>query len=127
MENFYLKETAKTPKIMADPTTGIIEIKGRSMPEDGPRFFGQFTQWLTTYQMFAPESTEVSFFLDYFNTSSSKCILDLFRQLEAIVQAGNTSGRVIWKFIEEDEDMEEAGEDYSSIVDVPFDLQEINP
>ena len=117
-------EKLPTIKFLAN---GQLSVFGRCIPENAVEFFEPIEKWMDHYAESPNPETTLEIFLDYFNTSSSKCILDLFRQLEAIVQAGNTSGRVIWKFIEEDEDMEEAGEDYSSIVDVPFDLQEINP
>ena len=42
--------------------------------------------------------------LEYFNTSSSKCLLDLFKKLEAL-----DSLSVHWYFDSDDEDMLEAG------------------
>ena len=58
------------------------------------------------------------------NTSSSKCILDLFKQLEKL-NGGNTEVKVNWYFEEDDEDMEEAGEDYQAIIDLPFKMIEV--
>ena len=69
-------------------------------------------------------NTIVDVKLEYFNTSSSKCILDLFKQLEKL-NAGNTEVKVNWYFEEDDEDMEEAGEDYQAIIDLPFKMIEV--
>ncbi|NLN30763.1 MAG: DUF1987 domain-containing protein, partial [Bacteroidales bacterium] len=68
--------------------------------------------------------TEVDIRLEYFNTSSSKCILDVFKKLEAIHKAKNEV-IVNWYYEEDDEDMLEAGEDYESIIRVPFKMIEI--
>jgi hypothetical protein len=57
--------------------------------------------------------------LEYFNTSSSKCILDVFKKLEAIHKAKHDV-TINWFYEEDDEDMLEAGEDYESIIRVPF-------
>jgi hypothetical protein len=57
--------------------------------------------------------------LEYFNTSSSKCILDVFKKLETIRAAGNEV-TVLWHYEADDEDMLEAGEDYAGIINVPF-------
>lgn len=57
--------------------------------------------------------------LEYFNTSSSKCILDLFKKLETIRAAGNEV-TVLWHYEADDEDMLEAGEDYAGIINIPF-------
>ena len=62
--------------------------------------------------------------LEYFNTSSSKCILDVFKKLESI-QKGKQEVIINWYYEEDDEDMLEAGEDYESIIRVPFKMIEI--
>jgi hypothetical protein len=62
--------------------------------------------------------------LEYFNTSSSKCILDVFKKLEAIYKSGNEVV-INWFYEEDDEDMLEAGEDYQSIIKIPFKMCEI--
>ncbi len=64
------------------------------------------------------------FSLEYFNTSSSKCILDVFKKLEAI-HKGKNEVIINWYYEEDDEDMLEAGEDYESIIRVPFKMIEI--
>ena len=57
--------------------------------------------------------------LEYFNTSSSKCLLDLFKKLENMSKAGREVV-IEWHYEEDDEDMSEAGEDYQAIINVPF-------
>ncbi|MFM9005247.1 MAG: SiaC family regulatory phosphoprotein, partial [Flavobacteriales bacterium] len=59
--------------------------------------------------------------LEYFNTASSKCMLDLFRKLESV----NSKTTIQWFYEQDDEDMLEAGEDYEAIVNVPFKMIEI--
>ena len=56
--------------------------------------------------------------LVYFNTSSSKSILDVLRKLEVL----KTRSEVVvkWYYEKEDEDMLEVGEDYREIVNLPF-------
>ena len=62
--------------------------------------------------------------LEYFNTSSSKCILDVLKKLEGIHKSGSEV-IINWHFEEDDEDMEEAGEDYQAIIQVPFNMIEV--
>jgi hypothetical protein len=57
--------------------------------------------------------------MTYFNTASSKIILDILMKLEEIQEAGNEI-LIEWHYEEDDEDMQEAGEEYSEIVEVPF-------
>ena len=83
--------------------------------------------WLTgliAYKESPLPKTVVNIRLEYFNTSSSKCILDVFKKLEAIHKAKNEV-EVNWYYEEDDEDMLEAGEDYESIIRVPFKMIEI--
>ena len=70
------------------------------------------------------DKTVVNIRLEYFNTSSSKCILDVFKRLESIHRAKHDV-EINWFYEEDDEDMLEAGEDYDSIIKVPFKMIEI--
>jgi hypothetical protein len=62
--------------------------------------------------------------LEYFNTSSSKCILDVFKKLELVRTTGNDV-TVLWHYEQDDEDMLEAGEDYQAIINLPFKMIQI--
>ncbi|HRJ37805.1 MAG TPA: SiaC family regulatory phosphoprotein, partial [Flavobacteriales bacterium] len=59
--------------------------------------------------------------LEYFNTSSSKSILDLFKILEELEHSGKKV-KINWFHIEEDESMEEAGEEYKILLQLPFEI-----
>jgi hypothetical protein len=124
MENLSIEGTAKTPTVKFDASTGIIEIKGRSIPENSIEFYKPLVDWLEKYGEGAASQTQVNVQLEYFNTSSSKCILDVFKKLESIHK---TKSEVLinWYYEEDDEDMLEAGEDYESIIRVPFKMIEI--
>ena len=124
MEPLSIEGTTKTPTIKLDPKTGTIEIKGRSIPENSIEFYRPIVEWLEEYAKFPNKKTTVNIQLEYFNTSSSKCILDIFKKLESIKRARNEV-IINWYYEEDDEDMLEAGEDYESIIRVPFKMIEI--
>lgn len=124
MKPISIEGTPKTPSINFDATTGILEIKGRSIPENSIEFYKPIVDWLEAYATKAHAATNVNVQLEYFNTSSSKCILDVFKKLEAISKAGNNIV-INWHYEEDDEDMLEAGEDYQAIINVPFKMVEI--
>ena len=124
MEPIYIEGTTKTPTIKFDAQSGIIEIKGRSIPENSIEFYKPIVDWLNAYGKEAKDITQVNIQLEYFNTSSSKCILDIFKKLETI-HKGNNEVIINWYYEEDDEDMLEAGEDYESIIRVPFKMIEI--
>lgn len=124
MEPILIEGTPKTPTIKFDSATGVFEIKGRSIPENSVEFYKPLIDWLDLYKETPNNKTVINIKLEYFNTSSSKCILDVFKKLETIHKAKNEV-EVNWFYEEDDEDMLEAGEDYESIIRVPFKMIEI--
>ncbi len=124
MESLSIEGTAKTPTIKFDAELGLIEIKGRSIPENSIEFYKPLVDWLEKYSKVAKPLTKVNVQLEYFNTSSSKCILDVFKKLEGIHKSNNEV-IINWYYEEDDEDMLEAGEDYESIIRVPFKMIEV--
>ena len=124
MEPIKIEGTPKTPTIHFDATAGLVEIKGRSIPENSIEFYKSLIDWLDNYLNSPATLTTVDIQLEYFNTSSSKCILDVFKKLEAIYKSGHEV-IINWYYEEDDEDMLEAGEDYQSIIKIPFKMCEI--
>jgi hypothetical protein len=124
MEPIKIEGTPKTPTVRFDSSAGVFEIRGRSIPENSVEFYKPIVDWLDSYKENPLPKTIVNICLEYFNTSSSKCILDVFKKLEAIHKAKNDV-EVHWYYEEDDEDMLEAGEDYESIIRVPFKMIEI--
>jgi hypothetical protein len=124
MKPIIIEGTPKTPSVKFDSDEGVFEIKGRSIPENSVEFYKPLVDWLDSYKESPLTKTVVDIRLEYFNTSSSKCILDVFKKLESIHKAKNDV-EVNWYYEEDDEDMLEAGEDYESIIRVPFKMIEI--
>jgi hypothetical protein len=118
MEILNLEGTEDTPKILLDKNNGIYEISGRSLPEDSTEFYNPILEWLDEYSKSPNPTTDFVFKLEYFNTASSKLILDVLSKLEEIPGI-----KVNWYFHEDDEDMEEAGEEFSELVDIEFEFK----
>ncbi len=121
MSNLIINDSIKTPTIIFD-ITGILEIKGKSIPENSLEFYRPVFEWLDIYSQSPAQKTELKISLEYFNTSSSKCLLDILRRLETINLSGKSEVKVFWFYDADDEDMMEAGEDYQALVKVPFEL-----
>jgi hypothetical protein len=127
MKKIAIEPTTKTPTVTMDPEQGLVEIKGRSIPENSVEFYRPVMEWLDEYNTAGGVSTtNVNIQLEYFNTSSSKCILDIFKKLE-LIHKKNNNIVINWFYEEDDEDMQEAGEDYQAIIKVPFKMQMIVP
>jgi len=119
METIKIQGTEDTPRIILDAENEIMEISGRSLPEDVSAFYEPVLNWLNEYAENPNKKTIFNFKLTYFNTASSKLLLDILMKLEEMHESNNDV-LIRWHYPEDDEDMEEAGEEYADIVDVPF-------
>lgn len=118
MEILNIEGAEDTPKIILDRTNGIFEISGRSLPEDSAEFYRPVLDWIKGYSGTSNGNTDFVFKLEYFNTASSKLILDVLSSLEDI-----TGTTIHWYHHEDDEDMQEAGQEFSELVEIPFEFK----
>ncbi|MBI4947910.1 MAG: DUF1987 domain-containing protein [Bacteroidetes bacterium] len=121
MEPLILKGTEDTPSITLDITSKQFEISGRSLPEDVVTFYQPVLDWINLYSEKPEEEMIWKIRLEYFNTASSKIILDILMALEEIKDKG-TNVIVQWHFDKNDNDMMEAGEEYKDLVGLTFEL-----
>jgi hypothetical protein len=122
MESFFSEQTAKTPFIQFDAQSGKFEMKGKSIPENSKVFYTKMFEWLDVYIAQPLANTVLDIQLDYFNTSSAKCVIDIFKKLENIEKNGRGKVTINWHYNEDDGDMQEAGQDYQSVIKVNFNL-----
>ena len=125
MQNFYLKASKSTPEITLNPNTGLLTFIGRSTHEDPVVFYEPVIQWLKEYSKQPAPQTTLHINIDYFNTESSKCLLNVLKIIQHLSQTGN-SITVKWEYEMDDDDMNEAGQDFSAIVKLPFQFIESN-
>ena len=119
MEPLRLEQTDDSPLIELDQENNLFEISGKSLPEDVVDFYMPVLDWLNVYRANPNPKTEFSFKLIYFNTASSKLLLDILMIFEEMVEEGHAV-TVKWFSLQSDEDMQEAGKEYEEMVDVPF-------
>lgn len=111
MENLTFDETKYTPKITLDVKKGLIEMIGKSYPENTFEFYQPIIDWMKEYfETSAQETTTVNMEIIYFNSSSSKLFFDFFDILEDVHEEHKLD--INWIFDEENESAEEAGEDF---------------
>jgi hypothetical protein len=121
MEILKIESTEDSPQIILNKKSNILEITGRSLPEDVNTFYEPMMSWIEEYASDPLELTVFNFKLTYFNTASSKIILDVLTRFEEMIEEGHPV-MVRWHYLDDDEDMMEAGEEYSEMVDVPFEM-----
>ena len=122
MEAKRIEGTDESPEVILDKTANEFVFKGKSLPEDVKEFYNPILTWIEEYAKDPNDSTVIEFNMEYFNSASSKQILDILERFAVIKENSGKEVAVRWHFMEDDEDMEDAGESYSDIVDVPFEL-----
>lgn len=127
MELLNIEPTEFTPLISYNPTEHSLEIQGFSRPEDVRGFYQHFFDWIDSnksdLEKNITDNTElkIKFELIYFNSASSKCLLDMVILFKNIY-LGRLN--VNWYYEEGDEDLLEAGEEFSDAVEIPFNFIE---
>jgi hypothetical protein len=117
MDKIQIKRTKVSPEVTLEPD-GLAEIIGESYPENSVGFYQPIMDWIKQ-SVEAKINIAFNFKLDYFNTSSSKCIMDILDKLDKYHIAGGKAS-VKWYYNEDDDDMLEAGEDFSADLTLPF-------
>ncbi len=125
MNQLTIEETALTPRINFNPQNGVMQIRGRSIPDNPDDFWIPILNWFETYLLNPGPSITFDIELEYFNIMSSKRILFLLYKLNGLVEEGKDVF-VKWTYRETDEDMYEVGQDYAYMVKVPFIFQPIS-
>jgi len=121
MDNLIIEGSKQTPEINFDVASGVLSISGRSIPENTFEFFNPVLNWLDEYALEAPDKVVAKINLEYFNTSSSKYILEILKRLKGILKDGKEV-LVQWYYEEDDEEMMETGEDYEDVSGLAFEI-----
>ena len=122
MNNVFIMGTDRTPEIDFNFTTGVLCLSGRSITENPIAFYKKIEDYISKYIAHPQPKTTFKVTLEYFNTSTSKCLVDIFMQLESLHSAKNEV-LVEWYYEEDDEEIMDSGEDYKDIVDIPFEIK----
>lgn len=125
MEPLVIEPKNKTPKINFDANTGLMEISGISCAENSVEFYKPIIEWIEGYKSNPIKLTVVDVSYKYFNTSSAKCILDVLERFVNLKNFG-TDVSINWHYETDDEEMYDAGSNFSEILDMPFNLIEIS-
>ena len=121
MENIQIESTKTTPKVILDYELGTASIEGESYPENAVEFFKPVFAWLNKYKE-SNKNLVFTFKLNYFNTSSSKCIMDIFDSLEEYHLKGG-SVKVKWMYHVDDDDMMESGREFVDDLELSLELE----
>ncbi len=116
--------TPKTPTINFNAETGVLEMKGRSIPENSTEFYKLLAQWLDNYSKAPAKITQLNIWFSTLNPGSTKALMAIFQRLEGINNSGSPV-MICWHYSEGNLDMLEAGKKYRSIINVPFKMVQV--
>ena len=93
-------------------------IEGESYPENASKFFDPILVWVENFVK-TGVPVELNLRLQYFNSSSSKFILDLIDILDNHHEEGGKV-KVNWHYADDDEDILESGEEFAEDLSLNF-------
>ncbi|PLX13229.1 MAG: nuclear pore complex subunit [Marinilabiliales bacterium] len=123
IEYLFIKKQDDSPEIILDRKNGLIKIEGKSIPENASKLYEPVFEWLSEYVK-SPQNTEVQINLEYFNTSTARRLLEIFRQLEPLSKLKDV--KIVWFYHAEDELIHSKGKDMQTIVQIPIELKEFS-
>jgi len=123
MEKLMIAAKIDTPYVNFDELSGEFEISGKSLPEDALKFYKPILLWIEEYMRSPREITTLNLKFIYVNTSSSKMVIEI---INTFVKNKHPKKelRINWFYKKDDEEQLEEGEDFSQMVNYPFNFIE---
>ena len=118
MKRINIKPSKTSPQVSFDVTNGSLLLKGRSLLNNAHDFYQPIYTALDEVTNFTKQ-LNVDFMMDYYNTSSTKCIFQIFKKL-GVLKNNDYDVNINWYYQEDDLDHIEIGEDFESILDMRF-------
>jgi hypothetical protein len=127
MEPLYIEPTEFTPKVFFDPENSVFEISGFSRPENVIGFYKPILKWLEDYNdkvlsqntNFEKSILTLNLKMTYFNSASSKFLLDIMLEFMKFMSKGNKI-EVNWYYEEGDDEIMESGEEIADMLGFNF-------
>jgi hypothetical protein len=121
MDNLSIKKTQNTLEVNFNSGSGVCRLTGSSYPENSIKFFKPLIDWIKEYGEKGKGGITLELRVTYINTSSTKCILDIFELLEAFhKKRGNI--KIKWYYLKNEDDLRETGEELTEHINIPVDF-----
>ena len=127
MQDLHIKGEKGTffvPNVHFSAETGVCELDGESYLEDTFTFYKPLVDWVKEYAA-SGNSITLNVGLTYFNTASSRSILDLLQELKQYKDNGGDV-TINWAIKDWDEDMQQEVEDFAMDADLPINILQVN-
>jgi cellulose synthase/poly-beta-1,6-N-acetylglucosamine synthase-like glycosyltransferase len=125
MNSVFIEATKSSPQIDFNLETNTLKISGQSYPENAMKFYNPIFIWLDEYLKDIKEEVLVEIKIIYLNTSSSKCMFDIFEKLNNAYLNG-VLVKLHWYYKDGNRNMMECGEELVEDVDFPFEIISFN-
>jgi hypothetical protein len=106
-----IQDSPYYPAVNFDASTGICEIRGESYMEEAYKFYTPLLSWLKEFTISESKPMTFNVKLTYFNTNSSRLLLDIFDILKKSEDSGN-SVKLNWYYETDDPDIMDEVEDF---------------
>lgn len=124
LNSLYIAQTEETPEVSFNLESREFSIIGRSLPENAFSFYRPIIEWIRAYNQLAESPASMTMHLDYFNSSSGRYIMEMLVALENVkTEASQLS--ITWVSDLDDELMIEKGEEFQSLINLPFQLKSV--
>ncbi len=112
MANLYIQATKYTPEVNFDEQSYIMNISGKSYPENTFQYYKPIIDWVESF-LANSQNKLITFNLDleYLNSSSLKAYFDMFDILEIAYENGKSIS-INWLFDKDNDIAQETGEDF---------------
>ena len=122
--NFERKPSAPYyPSINFNAETGVCEIEGESYMEEAYKFYLPLINWIKEFTEKEKRKIYFNVKLMYFNTSTSKCLLDIFELLKKYSNEGGEV-EVNWYYDPDDPDMIDEVKDFEREAELNFNIKD---
>jgi len=118
VQKLEINATDLTPSVQLNAASRSFKFEGRSLTDNPHEFFKPIQEWFKEYVKEPNPVTVVVTRFDYINTPTQREFLDIIKTLESTPGA-----KIVWQFLEDDEDMEECGQELAQLTSLPFEFQ----
>ena len=107
----------KSPRVNLDPDKGLVELGGRSIPENTESVYRPLIEWIEEYKEQPQEKTVVKIDFEYFNSSSAKYLIRFLEYFSTLKKSGY---EVVVNWYYDDDELLEYGEDFQDVLEMKF-------
>ncbi|MGZ3862956.1 MAG: SiaC family regulatory phosphoprotein [Bacteroidia bacterium] len=122
VKDLFFHKTDRTPEISLNYEKRSVHISGSSYIGSGDNYFNIISEWIKKCKDAGLPEMELNINFYIIDTRSSKLFLEFLKQLNNWSKGGMKFS-VVWNYDEEDWELYEVGEIYSTLIEIPFEFK----